>query len=267
MKNATQDMDQKVRGGKDDVVNSEDWKRQAKEVCGWEAPESFASRVHTVEMSPEMKRRMAYDITLPMLDERFQHKSVIQHFEPRITAARGMIAMGGGDLKDVDAITAHMREHGVQQYGERTELVWGIEEGKRYTSVTTGLHEVQEQEFVRLAKSAAEDRSGAIPEHVLNKHIDQSGLDFTDAHGKAQRAAIERLGTGGRFGVAIGAAGAGKSAMLKPLVAAWKEQGRDVHGASLAWRQADEWWMPGSTAGTWPRSRCSSSAPRPASCD
>ena len=28
--------------------------------------------------------------------------------------------------------------------------------------------------------------------------------------------------------------------MLKPLVAAWHEQGRDVHGASLAWRQADE---------------------------
>src|SRR5215813_15464111 len=55
-----------------------------------------------------------------------------------------------------------------------------------------------------------------------------------------QRAAIERLGRGGRFGVAIGAAGAGKSAMLKPLVAAWREQGRDVHGASLAWRQADE---------------------------
>ena len=28
--------------------------------------------------------------------------------------------------------------------------------------------------------------------------------------------------------------------MLKPLVSAWREQGRDVHGASLAWRQADE---------------------------
>ena len=40
--------------------------------------------------------------------------------------------------------------------------------------------------------------------------------------------------------MAIGAAGAGKSAMLTPLVAAWREQGRDVHGASMAWRQADE---------------------------
>ena len=240
MKNATQDLDQKVKGGKDDVANVEDWKRQAKEVCGWEAPESFTQEMYTVELSPEMKRQMGYEIALPMFDEKLQYRSVVQHFEPRIAAARGMIAMGGGDLTDIDAITAIMREHGVQQYGERTELVWGVEEGKRYTSVTTGLHEAHEREFIKLAQSAAADQTGALPETLLNKHIGQSGLNFSDAHGRAQRDAIVRLGTGGRFGVAIGAAGAGKSAMLKPLVAAWREQGRDVHGASLAWRQADE---------------------------
>lgn len=240
MKASTQDLDQKVKGGKDDVADFDDWKRQAREVCGWEAPESFASRVHTVEMSQAMKRQMAYDIALPMLDERFQHKSVIQHFEPRIVAARGMIAMGGGDLTDVNAITAIMRERGVQQYGERTELIWGTEEGKRYTSVSTSLHEAQEKEFIDLAKTAAADRSGVLPRGLLAKHIRRSGLDFTDGHGKAQLASIERLGSGGRFGVALGAAGSGKSAMLRPLVAAWKEQGREVYGASLAWRQADE---------------------------
>ena len=68
----------------------------------------------------------------------------------------------------------------------------------------------------------------------------RSGLDFSDAHGTAQRAVIERLGTGGRFAVAIGAAGAGKTTLLQPLVAAWHEQGREVIGASLAWRQADD---------------------------
>jgi len=51
-------------------------------------------------------------------------------------------------------------------------------------------------------------------------------LDFTSVHGKAQRAVMERLGTGGRLSVAIGVAGSGKSTLLKPLVDAWKEDGR-----------------------------------------
>ena len=128
----------------------------------------------------------------------------------------------------------------VTQCGERTALVWGLEEGKRYTSVTTALHETQEQEFIRLAQTAAADRSAALPTDILREKIEQSNLDFTDAHGQAQRAAIERLGHGGRFRVAVGSAGSGKTAMLKPLVAAWREQGREVYGASLAWRQADD---------------------------
>ena len=66
------------------------------------------------------------------------------------------------------------------------------------------------------------------------------GLDFSGEHGTAQRAAIERLGHGGRFGLVIAAAGAGKTTALKPLVAAWHAQGRTVYGASLAWRQADD---------------------------
>ena len=52
--------------------------------------------------------------------------------------------------------------------------------------------------------------------------------------------AIDRLGQGGRFELLIAAAGAGKSAALKPLVAAWQEMGCRVYGASLAWRQADD---------------------------
>jgi hypothetical protein len=55
----------------------------------------------------------------------------------------------------------------------------------------------------------------------------------------AQRTAIERIGQGGRFGIAVGSAGSGTTAMLKPMVTAWREQGREVYGVSLAWRQAD----------------------------
>ena len=40
--------------------------------------------------------------------------------------------------------------------------------------------------------------------------------------------------------MAIGAAGAGKSTILAPLVDAWKAEGRQVYGATIAWRQAGE---------------------------
>ena len=34
------------------------------------------------------------------------------------------------ERKDLDAVTAVMREDGVLQYGRKTALVWGIEDGK-----------------------------------------------------------------------------------------------------------------------------------------
>jgi hypothetical protein len=65
-------------------------------------------------------------------------------------------------------------------------------------------------------------------------------LDFSTEHGQAQRAVIDKLGTGGRIGLAIGVAGSGKTTLLKPLVRAWQDDGRTVHGVALAWRQSDD---------------------------
>ena len=173
--------------------------------------------------------------------DQLEHKSVLTHWDLQVAAARGLVDVGSRDVAgDLLAVTKKMRDDGVRQYGEQTSLVWGQEPGKRVVSVTTGLHESQEQAFIQLARAAAEDRSAALPAGLLRQKIEQSGLDFTGSHGAAQRRAIEHLGQGGRFGLAIAAAGAGKTTALKPLVAAWKAQGREVYGASLAWRQADE---------------------------
>lgn len=165
---------------------------------------------------------------------------MLTHWDTHVAAARGLVDAGAQDVSaDVTAITKLMREEGVAQYGEKTALVWGQEPGKRTISVTTALHESQEQDFIELVQAAAGDRSAALPERLLHRKIEDS-LDFSGDHGKAQRASIERLGRGGRFGLVIAAAGAGKTTALKPLVAAWREQGRAVYGASLAWRQADD---------------------------
>jgi conjugative relaxase-like TrwC/TraI family protein len=240
VKMATQSPTQKEKGGKDDVADVADWRRQAREVAGWE-PESFQRDGPPMpELTQEQRHRLAYEVALPFLAEKFEHKATLTHWDLRAAAARGLVQAGIAARHDIDAVTALMRQEGVLQYGERTALVWGIEDGKRYTSVTTALHEADEQAFIRLAKTASLDRSTALPAPLLQEKIHASGLDFTGEHGKAQRAAIERLGLGGKFGIVIAAAGAGKTAALKPLTAAWQAQGRAVFGASLAWRQADD---------------------------
>jgi ATP-dependent exoDNAse (exonuclease V) alpha subunit len=183
---------------------------------------------------------VAYEVGLPWLAEKLEHQAVVKHFDARVAALRGLVQTGADGLGDVDAVTNIMRTEGVTQYGEKTALRWGVEEGARYTSITTTLHAADEAEFIRLAKAAATDRSAALPIDLLNRKVAESGLDFTGTHGKQQRAALDILGQGGRFGVAIGVAGAGKSALLRPLVSAWREQGREVVGASLAWKQADD---------------------------
>jgi conjugative relaxase-like TrwC/TraI family protein len=242
IKRFTQDrVQQRSKGEKDDVTNFIAWKKQAKEL-GWEAPKSLELYGPPLpELTHEQRISRAYETALPFLGDQLERKSVLTHWDLQVAAARGLVDAGSRDVAgDLLAVTKKMRDDGVRQYGEQTSLIWGQEPGKRVVSVTTGLHESQEQAFIQLARAAAEDRSAALPAGLLRQKIEQSGLDFTGSHGAAQRRAIEHLGQGGRFGLAIAAAGAGKTTALKPLVAAWKEQGRGVYGASLAWRQADE---------------------------
>ena len=243
MKQATQSpvltMENQAKGLKDDLADTADWKRQATAI-GWAVPTSFEMFGPLVpELSREQKLERAYEVSLPMLADKLEHDAVISHHYVRTMATRGLIDAGITDRSDIDGVTKLMREHGVMQYGERTALQWGIEPDRRVVSITTTLHERQEQEFIALARTAAADRSATIPADLLREKIAASKLDFTGEHGRAQRAAIERLGAGGRFGLSLGAAGSGKTAMLTVLTAAWHEQGREVYGASLAWRQAD----------------------------
>lgn len=238
IKAATQSRDQKVKGGKDDIADFTDWKRQAKEYCGWEPTSFLAYGPRAPELSPEQRFRMAYEVAQPFISDKLEQRSVISHHELRMAAGRGLVHAGITGVEDINGVTALMRSDGVKQFGEWTPLTWVSENDQ--VSITTKLHEDEENEFVKLAQAAAKDRSADLPEELLDRKIKDSGLTFDDAHGKAQLAMLKRLGTSGRFSVGIAAAGAGKSASLTPLVAAWREQGRVVYGTSLAWRQADD---------------------------
>ena len=239
IKNATQHQSQKIKGGKDDKADFEDWKRQAKE-AGWEPPASFMRHELRPQLGHEQRIRRAYEIALPFLADKLEHNSVLNHCDVRIAALRGLMHTGCRGLDDVAAVTKLMREEGVTQFGEKTALVWSQEPGRRAVSITTSLHEAQENEFVALAKSAAADKSAALPVGALDVAVRRSGLDFTTEHGKAQLKAMRSLNEGGRFAVVTGVPGSGKSALLRPYVDALRADGREVFGASLAWRQTDD---------------------------
>lgn len=240
IKSATQSPEQRSNGQKDPVADVEDWKIQARQ-AGWFWPVSLrlygpAER----QLTGEELHHAAYAVALPVLAEKLEHEAVVPHWDLRLAALRGLIAKGITGLSDIGGVTKLMRERGVVQYGEHTTLISAQEPGERYTSITTALHESDELAFVRLARDAAADRSGAIPDRLLRRKIIESGLNLSDEHGLNQRRAIEILASSGRFSMVIAAAGAGKTTALKPLVAAWKEQGRDVWGTSLASRQTDD---------------------------
>jgi hypothetical protein len=89
-------------------------------------------------------------------------------------------------------------------------------------------------------------RNGALNPAAVKAAIDTSGLDFErdPIHGAGQKAAIYALTAGNDLTILTGAAGSGKTALLKPVVAAYRAdttyspRGRQVIGMATAWRQA-----------------------------
>lgn len=222
----------------DDMSDFTAWKEQAAEL-GWRHQGAIRAGREKALDHRQTRLERAYQAALPLLEAEFARRSVLTPADVRIAATRGLVAAGIEDERDVSRVTRMFRERGITQEGRNTALVWG-EDGEHGIRITTALHSEQEAEVVRLAKDAEQDRSGALTAREIAVTADASGLDFTGDHGQAQRAGMERLATGGRLGVFIAAAGAGKTSLLAPVTAAYQQKGADVHGIALAWRQADE---------------------------
>jgi flagellar biosynthesis/type III secretory pathway ATPase len=127
-------------------------------------------------------------------------------------------------------MTERFMAEGVRQHGQDTKLYWQETNEPRQAKLTTALHVSQEKTFITLAKEAAADRSDALTTDEVTRAIADTGLRYS----QEQLKAIHQLGEGGRLGVMIGAAGVGKNVSLQPLVNAWTQGGRDVHGIALA---------------------------------
>ncbi|MGC2522940.1 MAG: MobF family relaxase, partial [Stellaceae bacterium] len=210
--------------------------------------------------TPEQRHEVAYRVALPLLEGELGRRAVLGGQELRELGARALIVAGIGERPgdDIDAVIKAFRERGVVQDGQQVALLWGKSaslRGKERWNVTTALHADQERELIRLAGTASLDLSGALPMARIDRAADtflarKPTIEPTAEQWRAQRAMMTQLATGGRLGVAIGVAGAGKSTALAPLVEAWKADGRTVFGITLAWRQAVDLRSAGIADGT-----------------
>ncbi|WP_426960335.1 MobF family relaxase [Muricoccus radiodurans] len=220
----------------DDLANAEAWKAQA-EALGWRHRSAVAYGPPAPVQDRAGRLEHGFQTALPLLSEELERRAVVLGTDARLAAARGLIAAGIETTDDVSALTRAMARRGVEQGGGATRLIWKEGNDGR-TKLTTELHVAQERELVGLARAAQADRSDALSPAALAAAVTRSGLDLAGEHGAAQRRAMEALGSGGRFGLAIGVAGAGKTTMLRPLVDAWTGRGSEVWGVADAWRQA-----------------------------
>jgi hypothetical protein len=235
---------QNPRGAKsDDVSDLAAWRRVA-EVMGYQHRSVLRPDGIAQVLSREDRLEAAYVAALPLLAKQFLRRAVIDGTDARISAAKGLIASGVESPDDVSAITRAFRERGIKQRGEDTTLVWGAvsgNQGRERIALTTTLHEREEETLIANARAAASDKTAALtPKQIEDAIAAFPEINFQTAHGRAQRAIIDQLGTQGRLALAIGVAGSGKSTLLKPLVRAWQDDGRTVHGIALAWRQSDD---------------------------
>ena len=226
----------------DDLSDWAAWRRAAA-ALGWRH-ESVLRPEPIALPAREERLEQAYEAAVGLLDRDLQRRAVTDASVARVAAARGLIASGVESAAEIDDVVRAFVKHGVRQDGQAVGLIWGQTadaQGRERVKLTTTLHVARETEFLSLAQAAAADRSGALSSEAIAAAVARSGWEFSEtAHGRTQRALIDRLGQGGRLAVAIGVAGAGKSTVLAPLVDAWQQDGRRVYGAALAWRQSDD---------------------------
>ncbi|MEO8713915.1 MAG: MobF family relaxase, partial [Acetobacteraceae bacterium] len=213
------------------------WGEQAA-ALGWYHRTALDETVHEVLSDAERFDR-AYAFAARHLAEEFRTAATLVHDKLGLYATRGLIGTGiAGGPDDIRRVVELIEERGLRLRGEHVALVTGVVDGMVRVTNTAQLR--IERSVTVLAREGARDRSGALSMEAVRAAIERAGVAFT----AEQRAAIHALGEGGRLTLLTGVAGAGKTALLEPLVDAWLSDrrfhpaGRHVVGVAMAWRQA-----------------------------
>jgi hypothetical protein len=213
------------------------WREQAVAI-GW-TPKTVLDAAGAAEQTAPERHERAYLLASEALSAEFHTAAVLDAERLRVHAARGLIEAGAtGGREDVDAVVALIEKRGFVHDGNSVALIFGMHEDKLRFSHTEQLR--IERDVAEKSKRAARDRSGALSDAAIRRAIKaaearDAGVRFS----KEQAAAIHALGGGGKLSLLTGVAWSGKTTLLKPLVDAWRADGRKIVGMSTAWRQAD----------------------------
>lgn len=212
------------------------WMEMAKEL-GW-SHETVLSNHKYASKTDEERYEAAVVVAAGMVAEEFKTAAVIDEDTLRVHAAHGLIATGIRGEQDIERVVDLLYKRGIEVNGVRSFLRSRDMDGR--VRVTNSAQVAIEKEVARHLKRMVAQEGGDLSRAAIDAAVARSGLDFTrePEHGAAQLAAIRALATSGRVAFLTGVAGAGKTAALTPLVAAWKEDGRRVIGTAIAWRQA-----------------------------
>jgi hypothetical protein len=225
------------------------WQEQA-QALGWRHSTVLAG-VAPERLADEERFDRAYAFAARHLAKEFHTAAVIDQDKLRMHAARGLIQTGLRGVEDIDRVVALIEQRGIKIRGEPVALVVGLSGD---TVRVTHTQQIRiEEDVAQRARQAASRRNSALPAEAVTAAIEASGLDFQrdPIQGTGQKAAIYALTTGTDLTVLTGAAGAGKSALLKPVAAAYQAdttfspRGRHVIGMATAWRQAHALWDSG----------------------
>jgi len=187
--------------------------------------------------APAARLDEAYEVAAPLLSREFQHNATLALGKVRELAARGLVAAGiDHAANDIDGVVQRFQTRGIRQDSRDTPVLI------RGQSATTALSADQESEAIALAKAAAADQRPAtdLQDAKAAYLAAHPAIDGQGDHWRQQMQMAERLAGGSRLALGVGAAGAGKSTVLGVLVPAWQAEGREVYGATLAWRQAGD---------------------------
>jgi hypothetical protein len=214
------------------------WREQA-DALGWRHTTALEGATYEKLTDAERFDR-AYDFAARYLAQEFRTAATITHEKLGLYATRGLIGVGiSGGPDDIRRVVELIEERGIRLRGEHVALVTGIMDGMVRVTNTAQIR--IEQKVTDLARAGARDRSGALSMVAVREAIERAGVAFT----AEQRATIHAMGEGGRLTLLTGVAGAGKTTLLQPLVDAWhsdrrfSQNGRQVVGVAMAWRQAD----------------------------
>jgi hypothetical protein len=232
------------------VGDFEGWREQA-EARGYQHDTVLTQEPGREMSPPDQRQAAAYHLSQQIIGQEFAKTTTLDERQLKVLATRAFIGLGGissDPTTDIEGVMNLYRKHGITQDGEKTPLEWGDDvpvRGKGVVSVTTGLHVAQERELVALMTAAAADKSAALKPDQIARAVDafldrNPAIDRDGPQWQAQREMVEKIAMGGRFAVAIGSAGSGKSTSLEVMVDAWKADGRTVYGATLAHRQATD---------------------------